>query len=305
MFFTTLYRVSKFAWQSFFRNFWLSLVTVTIILLSLISATTLVGLNAVSDAMIDSLGERVDIAVYFKPGTTDETLLLSREQIQKLDGVKTVEVVSADDALEFFKNEHKNDATVQSALEALEENPLGPILQVYANDIYAYGGVLEDLATVDFQNAVDDIDFQDRRVLIDKLNQITTKVRWFVTVLSSFFIIISVLVVFNTIRLGIYAHKEEIMIMKLVGATNWFTGMPFIIEGFIYAVLSVVIFWALFLGLLTWIDPYVSGFLQEINFSLKGYFTQNLFTLVWQQLVALVIINSISAFIAIRRYLRV
>lgn len=305
MIFTTLYRVSKFALQNFFRNFWLSLVTITIILLSLVSVTTLVGLNAISDAMISSLGDRVDIAVYFKPATTDEALLLAREQIQQLEDVKTVEVVSADDALEFFKSKHQNDEVVQQALEELEENPLGPILQVYANDINVYSNVLEDLNTLDFQNTVDDIDFQDRRILIERLNHITQKTKLVITVLSSFFVFISVLVVFNTIRLGIYAHKEEIMIMKLVGATNWFTGMPFLIEGFIYAIISVVIFWLVFLSLLAWVDPFISAFLQEISFSPLAYFNENLFTLFWQQLVALTVINSLSAFIAIRRYLRV
>ena len=303
--FTTLYRVSKFALQNFFRNFWLSLVTITIILLSLVSVTTLVGLNAISDAMISSLGDRVDIAVYFKPATTDEALLLARQQIQQIEDVKTVEVVFADDALEFFKNKHQNDEVVQKALDELEENPLGPVLQVYANDINVYRSVLEDLNKIDFQNTVDDIDFQDRSVLIERLTNITQKTELVITILSSFFILISVLVVFNTIRLGIYAHKEEIMIMKLVGATNWFTGIPFIIEGFIYALISVTVFWLLFMSLVAWVDPYMSAFLQEISFSPQAYFNNNLFTLFWQQLVALTLINSASAFIAIRRYLRV
>jgi len=124
-------------------------------------------------------------------------------------------------------------------------------------------------------------------------------------VLSGFFLLISVLVVFNTIRLGIYAHREEIAIMKLVGASNWFTRMPFIFEGFLYAIVSLIIFWALYFLILSWLDPILIVFFDEINFSANKYFLDNFFTFFWQQLVGLTLINSISATVAIRRHLRV
>lgn len=305
MFFVSLFRVTRFAIQSFWRNIWLSVVTVTIIVLLLLSATTLVGLQEIGNAVLNAVSDRIDVSLYFNRGVTEENVLFIREQISQFAEVKSVEYISAESALQYFMDEHKNDMLVTDALDQLSQNPLGPVLQVQATDINSYDMLLQNIKTLNLTNLVEDIDFQDRRLLISRLNQLTQKATLVVTIVSTFFILISIMVVFNTIRLGIYSHREEVAIMKLVGATNWFTRMPFVFVGFLYALLSVVIFWILFIVVLNWLDPALSGFFSEISFSPRAFFLSNFWTIALQQLIGLTIINTLSTSIALRRYLHV
>ena len=305
MLLVSLYRLIKFAIQNFFRNFWLSLVTITIIVLSLFSVNTLIGLEAISQAIIKSVADKIDIAIYLKPDTSQESILLALQEIRNITGTKTVTLTSAEDALETFKQIHSLDPLISEALVELDSNPLGPIISVQAHDINTYDIILEQINALGIYGSIEDIEFADRQILINKLNDLTDKTRLALTVISVIFILISILVVFNTIRLGIYAHREEIGIMKLVGASNAFTRMPFLFEGFLYALFGVIIFWVLFFLLLSWLNPILDSFLNEINFSLQEFFFNNFFKLFWQQLLALTLINTISAAIAIRKHLKV
>jgi cell division transport system permease protein len=305
MLLVSIYRLIKFAIQNFFRNFWLSLVTITIIVLSLFSVNTLISLEAISQAILNSVADKIDIAIYLKPDTPQESVLLTLQEIKNLSDTKEASLTSAKDALEIFKQKHATDPLINEALAELDENPLGPIISVQAHDISSYDNILEQINSLGIEESIEDIEFADRQILINKLNDITDKTRIALAIISAVFILISILVVFNTIRLGIYAHREEIGIMKLVGASNSFTRLPFIFEGFLYALFGLVIFWVLMFLLLSWLNPILNGFLSEIDFSVQNFFQSNFFTFFWQQLLALTVINSISAAIAIRKYLKV
>jgi len=305
MLLVSIYRLIKFAIQNFLRNFWLSLVTITIIVLSLFSVNTLIGLDAISQAIIRSVADKIDIAIYLKSDTPQESVLLALQEIRNLPDTKTATLTSAETALETFKQKHASDPLINKALAELETNPLGPIISVQAHDINNYNNIIEEISTLGIDESVEDIEFADRQILINKLNKLTDKTRLALAIVSAIFVLISILVVFNTIRLGIYAHREEIGIMKLVGASNSFTRLPFVFEGFLYALFGIIIFWALFFLLLSWINPILDGFLREIDFSAQEFFLNNFFKFFWQQLLALTLINSISAAIAIRKHLKV
>ncbi len=305
MFFVTLYRLVKLALQNFFRNFWLSIVTITIIVLSLFSTSILVGIGAMSDAVLSIVNEKVDIALYFKTNVPQEVTLVTQERVSQIPKVGKVELITAEEALEQFKEKHGDDELVTEALSELDSNPLGAVLLVTAEDIDSYEDVLAGINNLNLSEFIEDTESQDRRLLVNRLKNITRKLSLGVTIMSVFFFVISVLVVFNTIRLGIYAHKEEIGIMKLVGASNWFVRMPFLINGFLYALLSVIVFWAIFMATLNSFDSSVALFFSEIGFSPKSYFAQNFFILFSQQLLVLTVVNILSAWVAIQRHLRV
>ncbi len=305
MFFVTLYRLVKLALQNFFRNFWLSIVTITIIVLSLFSVSILMGIGAMSDAVLSVVNEKVDIALYFKPNVSEEVVIVTRERVMQIPEVGNVQLITADEAFEQFKEKHSEDPLVKDAISELDTNPLSSVLLVTAKNINSYDRVLSEINNLNISEFVEDIESQDRRILVSRLKDITRRLSFGVTIMSLFFSAISVLVVFNTIRLGIYAHKEEIGIMKLVGASNWFVRMPFLINGFFYAILSAIVFWVMFMGVLNWFDASMSAFFGEIGFSPKVYFSQNFVILFLQQVLVLTVVNVISAWVAIHRYLRV
>ncbi|MCX6702559.1 MAG: FtsX-like permease family protein, partial [Candidatus Wolfebacteria bacterium] len=114
---------------------------------------------------------------------------------------------------------------------------------------------------------------------------------------------VAILVTFNTIRLAIYSSREEIEIMRLVGASNSFIRNPYIVEGIIYGIIGAIISLILIAPVTYFLSPYIKIFIQEMN--LWPYFTGNIFSIFGYQLLFGVVLGSISSFIAVRKYLRI
>jgi cell division transport system permease protein len=305
MFLLSLTRILKFAFQSFFRNIWLSLVTVTIILLTILSLTTLVLVNVITDQAVAALKEKIDISIYFEPQAKEEQVTLIRDQIAKMQYVVAVDYVSAQAALEKFKETHAREELILEALQEVEGNPLGPVLIVKAADLNHYPLILKNIQDFKIQEFAKEIDYDDHQLIIQKIEAASQKIKQIGLILSIIFSLISLLVVFNTIRVGIYVHGDEIGIMKLVGASNWFIRGPFLVESILYALFGCLLFWIILFALLTFINPAISAFFGDINFNLGQYLLQNFFFIFGFEFLVITILNIISTFVAMGRHLRV
>lgn len=305
MFLVSLTRIIRFALQNFYRNIWLSIITITIIVLTLFSLTSLIVINAGVGQAILTIKDKVDISIYFKNSTAENILNPLKEKISSYSGVKEVNLISASDALEKFKNNHKNDQLIQNALQELESNPLGPTLTIKANDVNLYPQILSQLKKDKIDQLAEEIDYDDNKLVIERLEAISQKVQKLGLIISIIFAIISLLVVFNTIRIGIYTHKDEIGIMKLVGAGNWFIRAPFLLEGIIYAFLGNLIFWLLFYLAAGFLQPFLFAFFIDINFNLMNYLVSHFLYIFGFEFIIMIVLNMISSFIAIGKYLKV
>jgi cell division transport system permease protein len=153
---------------------------------------------------------------------------------------------------------------------------------------------------------VDSSDFNDFDAFvtkIDNLAQVINKYSWYVI---GIFLFISMIVIFNTIRISMYTRKDEIMIMKLVGAGNWFVRAPFLLEGVFYALASVAILIAIVYPVVNFIQPSLTNYFQDASvINLQQYFQFNFWLIFGSQFLALVVVNVLSTAIAIRKHLRV
>ncbi|MFA4937504.1 MAG: FtsX-like permease family protein, partial [Patescibacteria group bacterium] len=122
---------------------------------------------------------------------------------------------------------------------------------------------------------------------------------------SIIFLVIALLVVFNTIRINIYSQREEIEIKRLVGATNWYIRAPFWVESIIYALLATLITAVIFYFSLGWLDPYVASLFDNYQFSLAEYFTTNGWFFFGSQFLGATVLNILASYIAMHRYLKV
>lgn len=302
----SFYRILKFASQSFYRNFWLSIVTVTIIVLSLFSLNILYVFKLVSNQALVAIQEKIDISIYLLPEADDIQVAKLQKDLQALTEVKAIEEISPTEALERFKEENKDNPTLLEAITELEENPLGVTLVVKAENPEAYQTIINLLNQDKYQTVIESKQIQDYQLIIEKVNQIASQGRRIGIAISTVFIIIALLVAINTIRIAIYTHRNEIQIMKLVGATNWFIQAPFLVEGFIIAMVAALITTALFLPLVKAITPYLNNFFSGfVQFDLFAHFSQNWLQYILIQVGIAVIICVISTAWAIRRYLRV
>lgn len=303
--FISFFRSSKFAVQNFWRNLWLSIITILILTLTLFTISLVATVNLLASQAIQAVEEKVDININFKSEASEDDVLGAKLFFEQLQGVRTVRYISPDNALEQFKRTHADDADIQSALETLTNNPLPASLVIQANSLDSYALIMKKFEQSKFEQLVENKNFSDHQVIIDRLSTIIQRMYQAGLAISLVFVVISVIMMFNTIRIAIYTYREEITIMKLVGATNWFIRAPFILESILYAVCAS----ALALGLL-WViisaaSPYINAFFLGYNFNLNTFFYANLWFIFAAQLFASLILAVGSSMISIGRYLKV
>src|SRR3989344_2653399 len=269
----TFFRVLKNGWQNFWRHIWLSAAAISVMTVTLTIISILVVLSILTNLALVSIKERVDISVFIKPGTNEQTIDQLRGDITQIAGVTEVRYLTADQVYLEFQRRHANDPLILEALKELSENPLYPTLIIKAEDLDRYPAIASELESKKF-SSVEKINFNDVRRAIEVLGQLTDGLAKGGAILGLFFAVVSVLVMYNTIRLTIYNRREEIEIMRLVGATNSYIRWPFIVEGLIYGFVALLITTAVLLPILSWFVPKMNDFagvslnLTSINSSL-------------------------------------
>ena len=302
---TTISRITTFAWQSFWRNIWLSVATISIIVLTLISINLLVVVNVVSNAAVKIINNKVDVSLYFRPDITEAQVQEVNTFLSALAQIKEISYISQQEALDNFRQLHKQDTVIIQSLEQLEENPIGATLQIRAKSIENYPAIMEILSNSKYNDLILDKNFDDHKSYIDKIQQISDNVKTVGLLASIVFILIAFLIVFNTIRVAIYPHREEIRVMKLVGATNWFIRSPFILEAVFYGIIACLLAIGVLYPFLNFVQPYINNFFLTEEFDLAAYFNNNFWQIFGTELLVIIMLNIAGSIIAIRRYLKV
>ena len=299
----TLKRVLTYAWLSFRRNGWLSAATILVTTLTLFVIGGLLLISVIANTILNDIESKIDISVSFKKGTAESAVLAIRRDIEALGAVREVVYVSPEEALATFKEKHKDDPTVLASLEELgEENPLPATLNIKADN----PGDLSEIATFLTEKkypSVEKINYFENQKVIERLSALVRGVRGIGVAAVLILGFVAVLVAFNTVRLAIYTAREEISIMKLVGATNWYIRGPFMIEGLMHGGIAAIVTSLVFFPLIWVVSSKILLFLPSVN--LMRYFTQNF----WEFFVILLVIGIIlgvgSSMLAIRRYLKI
>ncbi|OGF52500.1 hypothetical protein A3I27_04155 [Candidatus Giovannonibacteria bacterium RIFCSPLOWO2_02_FULL_43_11b] len=306
---------------NFWRNGWVSLATVLIMVVTLFVFGSLFFSNVILTSSLDKLAEKVDINVYFKVTANNNEINDLKSSLEKLPEIKQIELISRDQALKNFQEKHKENALITQSLDELGDNPLGASLNIAAKDPNQYESISRFLESQNYESIVDKVNYHENKKVIDGLNSMIKSSRTSGFTSTIVLGIIAILVAFNTIRLAIYTSKDEISIMRLVGATNAYIRGPFVMEGIIHGILAAVITMAVFwLPLSFGRDNIVLLFLpfspipdaSGVSTSefyggpnLFNYYISNFFVIFLLLLVLGVAIGVISSLIATRRYLRV
>jgi len=300
-----IYQVITFAWQSFWRNFWLSLVTITIIALAILSINFLIIINVLSENTVTLIQDKIDVSIYFKPEVIEPQVLEVQTFLSALTEVKNIVYVSQPQALQNFRQRHQQDQIILESLTALDDNPLGATLVIKAKGIEDYPAIIAVLDNSRYNTLIADKSFDDNKLYIAQIKQVSDNINRIGLAASGLFIIIALLIVFNTIRVAIYTHREEIAIMKLVGATNWFIRSPFLLESIFYGFIGAIIALAITYPTLNLIQPYVNRFFLNDELNLAIYFRQNFGPIFGLELMIISLLNILGSSFAMRRYLKV
>jgi cell division transport system permease protein len=298
-------RAIKFAFQDFWRNFWLSFVTITVLILALVSVNILISLRIISDRILVSVEDKVDVSVFFRPEVDRATVSDFENKLKNLPEVRETIFISKGDALADFKQKHKDNIKLLDAINEVGENPLVDTLVIKAKDLEDYNGILAFLSLEENRQIIKFQNFTDHQKIIDRVTTISDKVEKVGLAITVIFAIIAVLIVFNAIRVTIYTHKEEIAVMRLVGASDRFIRAPFLFEGVIFAFFACGIAIVLLYAGFGAVGPYLASFLEAYDFNLIQYYNDQFVLIFGIQLGAVVLLNVISSGVAIRKYLKV
>ena len=288
--------------NNFRRNLWLASASTLIMTITLIILSVLSLLFVITNSSVQTIQQRVDISAYFKNGLAESQILTIRDQLESDERIEEVRYVSADEALAKFKETHQNDSLLIESVGELNENPLPATLQIKARDLADYPAIAETLNSDKFQSAIEKVNFEDNRVLIERLNNLLKFIITIGIILIAIFASIAILVIFNTITLTIYNRREEVEIMRLVGATNWYIRGPFMVEAIIYSIIATIVTSILMFPVYSNLLPKISHYLTSSGYTFDG----NLATflgLVLVQLIIAFILSAISSLLAMRKYL--
>jgi cell division transport system permease protein len=302
---TTTKRVIKTGFIQFWRS---SFVSISSIFIMVITLSVILSITFASEVLRTTLTEvrnRVDINVYFVPQAEEAQVRATQTKLEALPEVASVEYISREQALIDFRERNKNDSTILQSLDEIGDNPFGAVLNVRATDPSKYEIIdrfLESQRALNDQGPViiDKVNYEDNKVAIDRLSQIISASERFGLVLMIALVILSIVVTFNTIRLAIYISKDEISVMKLVGASNKYIRGPFVVAGIICGVLAAIITLGLYYPLTFWLGTRAESF---VGVNLFTYYISNFPMLLGLIGGSAIAIGAISSWLAVRKYL--
>ncbi len=301
-------RMFRTGFLNFTRNSIVSLSSVLVMTITLSVLTGLLLFQHVLTTTLVNIENKVDVSVYFLPGADESTILALQDQVKALPEVAITEYVTEKQALADFRERHAGDQTTLQALDELDTNPIGGLLEIKAKEISQYESIskfFEDSSTlgVGTQSIIDHVDYNKNKAEIDTVNGILNKGRSLGFIVTLVLILLSVIVTFNTVRLAIYFSREEISVMRLVGASRGHVQGPFIVEGMLYGIVATLLALIIFLPITYWFGSRMTDFFQGIN--LFTYYITHIYQFIIILLVFGVGVGMISSFLAARKYLRV
>lgn len=296
-----LKRIIKAGFLSFTRNSLVSFAAVLVLTITLSFITSIILLQSVLFFSLNTIKDKVDITIYFNVGAGEDRILALKDSLFKLPEVADVMYTSDKEALALFRERHKDDYPTIAALDEIGTNPLGAYLNVKAKDISQYEGIANFLkGDTSSTNIIEKINYHQNKLVIDRLNSLISGAQKLGFLITLILVIISIIITFNTIRLAIFISKEEIGVMRLVGASKMYVRGPFMVEGAMYGIIATVITLIIFWPVTYWLGIRMTDF---FGFNIYDYYTSNILQILIINLLFGVFLGIIASFLAVRRYL--
>jgi cell division transport system permease protein len=303
----TLERIFKNGFINFWRNIWLSVAAIAMMLITLTILLFAVVANATFGHTIAEITSHIDVSVYLKDSVTDSQRSTLINQLYKIDNVKSVEYISKVEALKIYQELNAARPNLLNAISQVD-NPLPASLNIKPKDPNNLEPLKEfiDNPSIAALQSYPTSYSGDTKDAIDNITSATHFFRQAGIAGIIVFVLISMLIIFNTIRMAIFNRRDELIIMRLLGASTSYIRGPFIVETMLYglvaALLSVAAVASLFKVASQTLQASSLGLL-DINYA-NTYFSNRLWQILTIQVLAGIIIGAVSSLIATRRYLK-
>lgn len=301
----TISRITKLGLTNFWRNRWLSLASTLVMTLTLLIISSFVVMTIVINRTTDRIKSKMDLTVYFKDSATTDGISILQEKLATRADVKEAKYISKEQAFQIWQVKQKNQRIRE--LVTAEENPLPRSLAIKALDPANLNSIADYVASDEFKTIIHKISYEENKIIIDKLLAITSFVKKMGWLFSVVFVVISILVILNTIRLAIFTRKDEVEIMRLVGASDRFIRVPFIVEGTLYGflacILAVILMWV---GIYFVVSPLTNQYLgSAVTENMKLFFNAHFALIFFLQFLVGTVVGVGCSMFSIRKYLKV
>ncbi|OGI83404.1 hypothetical protein A2997_01640 [Candidatus Nomurabacteria bacterium RIFCSPLOWO2_01_FULL_36_10b] len=304
---TSFQRMVRSGMQQVWRNSTVTLASLLVMTVTLLIISSMLFVNAVLGFSLEQMAKRVDVNVYFLPNTTDEIVNSVQRKLEGVEHVAEVQYISREEALTVFQERHKDDPLALQALEELGENPLGASLNVLADNPSNYDSISKFLEpdgglTSLEQSMIEKVNYHQNELVIRRIAHLMNTIHRMGTIVALVFIILSILITLNTIRLAIYSSREEIAAMQMVGADRTTIQGPFYVAGMFHGFIGSIITIVVLYPLTSWIARQTTSFFGGL--SVFDYYINNFVWIIIILVAIGIVIGIMASALAVRSYMR-
>ena len=303
---TQVKRIIRSGLIGFMRNRAVSFAAIVMLTITLFSIGTAILIRATLSHTLEELKDKVDVNVYFVASAPEDKILELKKSLEKLPEIKEVFYSPKDLVLANFRERHQDNYTTVQALEELGENPFGAALTIKAGDVDQYEGIVryikeENILIRDNPGILDSINYFDNKKVIERLSSLIETANKITALIIGVLVLVSVVITYNTIRLATYMFRDEIGVMRLVGASNRYIRGPFVVEAVIYGVIASFISMVVFWGITFWFGSVATEFFG--GFNLFYYYLTHFPLIGLALLFSGIGMGVVSSYLATRKYL--
>ena len=296
-------RMVKSGFSSFIRNGWLSVASITVMVLTLLTLSIFFILNIVLNTGIKTIQDKIDISVYFKDEVKQVQVIDIQNELASMSEVKSIKYISKEDALASFKLQNKDNQKLLDSINGID-NSLPASLEIKVYNPNKLDQITRVLDQDKYKTAVLKISYKENKQIIEKLFRATNLTKQIGVIITIAFTLVSLIIIFNTVRIAIFSRMEEIEIMKLVGATPGFIKGPFLIEGLLYGVVATLISMLVLSSVLYFAAPAIANYIGGVGDNISNFLRDNILQVLLIQLGVGITIGIFSSWLAIRKHLR-
>lgn len=284
----------KTSWKHIRRNPYQALAAICIMLLTFLSISVFAFIVFGSSVIIQYFESKPQVTAFFKDEAQQSEIDTLKANLEKSGNVSSIRFVSKTEALKIYKEQNKNDPLL---LDLVTEDILPSSLEISTNKIEEMGPIAEVLKG---SPIVAEVVFQ--KDVIATLTRWTNAIRLIGVTLIVVLSIVSIFIMMTVIGFKVSQKKEEIEIMRLLSATNWYIRWPFVFEGIFYGVIGTFLGWLIATIMLLYATPYLESFLKGIP--LLPVSPLFLLELLAGEIVIAVILGVVASSLAVLRYLK-
>lgn len=285
------------------RNRWLSIPAIFIIMMTLVTMGTFIIIGYFANTASEALKNKITVQVDFNDSASETDIQGLQKLLSQQAGVVAT-YISKEEALADFKSRGDIKQETRDLINK-ENNPLPRGLRVRALD-------LDDLEKVEvivkqkrFEPFIYNFSYEDNKLLIERINQGTKFIKKAAAIMTGIFVFVAIMVTLNTIQMAIYSRRDEVEIMRLVGASQIYVKAPFYIEGALYGLIAATIAFILLLFASSYFSSISSSYLSGFDLNAYGIFMRHFWQILAVQLVAGTLLGMFCSAISIRRYVRI